>query len=128
MTENRRHERVPSEFLVRIRVRDSDELTEGQALNLSGGGAFVRSDAPLPRGTQVKLELNLEPIGKVAYVEGTVVWTRPKMPDPQFPSGMGIRFDEPDDEALRHITETIEALARRRRSKGGSPPDEGSSG
>lgn len=111
MAENRKHARVPSEFLVRIRVGDSGESFEGQALNLSRGGVFIRSDGPLPKGTSISLEMKLVPIGKVAYVEAVVVWTRPKMPDPNFPAGMGVKFVEISDENQGLIDETVEKLA-----------------
>ena len=126
---NREHERYPSEFVVRLRVKNSTEYTEEQSLNLSHGGIFLLTEDPVSRGTLVKLELQLDPVGETIQVEGMVVWTRPRMPDPKFPPGMGIKFVHISDEAQRLVDQTVEELARRQEEgSSSSPPGQGQAG
>ncbi len=108
--EKREHKRVPTDFLVRARVSTQGEVREGICQNLSTGGLFILMQEPLPRGTEIYLELRLEPINKTILAEGVVVWVRPSMPDPNFPSGIGLRFTAISDEALQLVRSVVDGL------------------
>lgn len=113
MTEEKRmHKRVPTDFLVRATVSVRGDVQEGACRNLSAGGAFIHMDEPLPVGTEVRLELKLEPIHRTAHADGVVVWTRPRMPDPKFPPGVGVRFTELTDESRELIESVVEKLSK----------------
>lgn len=73
--------------------------------DLSAGGAFVRTDAPLPVGERVQLEARL-PNGGELRARGTVVHARAE--------GMGLKFDEQ--------TAGADALAGAVSALGGRPP------
>ncbi len=108
--ENRKHKRVPTDFLIRARVSTHDEVQEGICQNLSTGGLFIQMQEPLPKGTELYLELKLEPINQTIHAEGVVVWVRPSMPDPKFPSGIGMRFTAISDEALQLVESVVDGL------------------
>jgi uncharacterized protein (TIGR02266 family) len=95
--DQRRHAR----FKVRVfgvfrRDLDLDE-TEMMMMNLSTGGAFVRTDAPAPSGAQVLLRVYEHEDATPLPIQGEVVWTR--LPGQGTPVGMGVRFTQlaPDD-------------------------------
>ncbi len=110
----RQHDRYPTDFMVRVEVLDGMTPREARCVNLSVGGMFIAMDPPLPRATRVKLQIRLKPVDKTIFTEGLVVWTRPRMPDPQFPPGMGVKFDELDDETRELIQQAIAKLSEDR--------------
>ncbi len=110
---SRKHRRVDTEFLVRVIVPVGGDVHEGTCLNLSESGLFVRLREPPPKGTTIQMELRLEPIDRTVGVEGLVIWTRPPMPDPQFPPGAGIKFGPMPGETLGLIREAIAEQKRR---------------
>ena len=108
--EKRKHKRVPTDFLVRARVSTLGEVQEGICQNLSTGGLFIQMQEPLPKGTELYLELRLESIKQNIHAECVVVWVRPSMPDPNFPSGIGVRFTAISDEAPQLILSVVDGL------------------
>jgi uncharacterized protein (TIGR02266 family) len=68
---------------------DLDE-TEVLMLNISSGGAFVKTDNPAPPGTPITLRVYLAPDADPLSVSAEVVWwkTRDRDENP----GMGVRF------------------------------------
>jgi uncharacterized protein (TIGR02266 family) len=67
----------------RVEYASDQELAADWLENLSHGGAFVRTAAPLPKGAQVELELAL-PDGARLDARAVVAFASPK--------GMGLRF------------------------------------
>jgi uncharacterized protein (TIGR02266 family) len=100
---NRRiHERV------HLRSRcwcEADEITlYARILNVSEGGAFIRTFAPLRRGASARLRFVLDEPGSEVAAEAEVVWVRESAEDSRDSPGMGLRFiglDEPSARALR---------------------------
>lgn len=109
----RQHDRYSTDFLVSVDIVEDDGPRQGKCLNLSMGGLFIAMDPPLPRGTRVKLQLRLEPSGVSIYTEALVCWTRPKMPDPQFPPGVGVKFLDLAEKDKQTLAQTIESLKDR---------------
>lgn len=84
--------------------------------NISLGGTFLRTDDPLPEGTEFHFHLVVPRLPAPIALRGLVMWVkRPGQPSPkgrpadQEP-GMGVRFvyDSPEQRAA--ITETVEQL------------------
>ncbi len=93
--------RQDTRFKIRVfgvfrRDLDLDE-TEMMMMNLSLGGAFVRTDDPAPPGTQVMLRVYEHEDAAPMPIHGEVVWTRQL--GQGTPVGMGVRFTQisPDD-------------------------------
>lgn len=66
-----------------------DQFVREYVANLSGTGAFVRSDAPLPVGTEIALKFSVVLDG-VETIEGVGVVVRVESDPP----GMGVVFKE----------------------------------
>jgi uncharacterized protein (TIGR02266 family) len=90
----------------RVEYASDEELAADWIENLSHGGAFVRTPAPLPEGTEVTLELAL-PDGARLEAKAIVVFASTK--------GMGVRFvlSPEQDEVLAAAMARISARPRR---------------
>jgi uncharacterized protein (TIGR02266 family) len=115
----REHERVSTDFFVRVRIPETDVEEKGNCRNLSCGGLFLEMKRPPPRGTPLRLILQLGPVGEIVEADAIVVWSRPAMPDPQFPPGVGLRFTEISDDAQYQIAQTIRKQKERQSSSTG---------
>ena len=121
--ENRKHERVPSDFFVRATVPGEKAGRRIACRNLSLGGAFLEMSEPPARGTAIRLVLELVPVGTSIGLEAEVVWARPEMPDRQFPAGVGVRFINLDDKARSLLEQTVEILQARSTRKNQTDTD-----
>ncbi len=122
--ENRRHERIDSQWLVHITDTAGSEVREATCLNLSEGGLFVQMPEPPPKGSTLRLELRLDPMDETVRVDGTVVRVLPEMPDSPIRPGVGMRFEGMSDttrdlirEALADQTRTLPQLPISREQK-----------
>jgi uncharacterized protein (TIGR02266 family) len=84
-------------------------------MNLSKGGVFIRTDLPLPTGSEIDFEFTLPSSGRLIHAEGVVVWTRkrgikPMTSLPNHPAGMGIQFRKLDPGDIEAILDEIETL------------------
>jgi len=105
--DQRRHPRVPS------RQRcwcEGDNITiYAQIGNLSEGGLFLRTSAPLPPGARVRVRLYAG-AGEVE-MPASVAWRWDPRGDPaRAEPGMGIRFDAGADGARAEIRDLLERL------------------
>jgi hypothetical protein len=66
-----------------------DDFVEEYVTNVSGSGAFIRTDSPLPVGTEVDLKFSVVLDG-VETIEGVGVVVRVETN----PAGMGVAFKE----------------------------------
>lgn len=92
---------------VRLRYAAFDTFIEKFAPNITRGGVFLASKAPLPVGSTFAFEIQLAG-GEVALAgEGKVTWVKPFDPaSPQKAHGMGVQFlrlDPPSRETLNQI-------------------------
>lgn len=97
----RENERVPVTLKVRLWPDGDDRVREGWTADLSRGGVFVRSTAPIAKGTQVRFQL-VGPEGQDP-VEGLglVAWVRERaLRGGKLAAGMGIQFIAISDEGL----------------------------
>jgi uncharacterized protein (TIGR02266 family) len=86
MTEKRQHPRIPVALTVTYASRG--DLKQDLATDLSPGGLFVRTNNPLPVGTDIDLSVVVGPTGLRISINGTVTWRRENEPH----RGMGIQF------------------------------------
>jgi uncharacterized protein (TIGR02266 family) len=112
--------RVPVDVTVEFRADDDRPGMAGRAVNISAGGLFVETLAPLGRGSDLALAFTL-PAGAAGPVSaaGRVAWVNP----PSTPRkrdcgpGMGIAFRDLSPDGRTAITRFVR-LQRRPCSQG----------
>ena len=112
----RRYTRYP--IGVNFKVREDDQASSGEVLfdtiNVSAGGAFLRSELLLEVGIEVEVTFTLPNSDKTLSTKARVAWVTRGSAGKREP-GMGIEFTELTEEDK----EMIESLIQRRLS--GSP-------
>lgn len=109
-------------FPVRFWRRDAPgEAFQAFVVNVSEGGMFITTRRPFPPGTPIELEVE-RPSGKVKIAAEVVHAARtPPIYQRVLKSGMGVRFDSPEQPAVREIAALGVALpdrgGRRRRPR-----------
>ena len=83
MTENRQHSRHIFESEVVFQVGEGPR-TEACCRDLSLGGMFIETTAPLPYGVALRLYLPLPGLRGGATIDAVVRWSKP--------GGMGVQF------------------------------------
>ena len=107
--DQRRHPRVPSRQ--RCWCEGENITIYAQIGNLSEGGLFLRTSAPLPPGARVRVRLDAGPGG--VEVPASVAWRwDPREDSARGDPGMGIRFDAGDDGVRAEIRSHLERLRR----------------
>ena len=88
--ERRRHERFPVE--IEVSYTDGEHFLFSYLTNISEMGIFIRSDDPLPVGTELTVRFGgREPL----ELAGEVVWINPVRADgDNINPGMGVRFHQ----------------------------------
>jgi uncharacterized protein (TIGR02266 family) len=78
-------------------------------LDLSTGGAFIKSRVVFPMGTQVRILFNPPNLEKSIRCRGRIAWVNsPGSPvKPEFPMGFGVQFIDLDAEALDEIRQVV---------------------
>ncbi|HCF61453.1 MAG TPA: TIGR02266 family protein [Myxococcales bacterium] len=86
---------------------ETDGITlYARAMNVSEGGLFIRTYAPLQRGSPARLRFPVDKGGEVA-ADAVVVWVRePAEPEHVVP-GMGLQFTTIDEASLAAIRDFI---------------------
>jgi type IV pilus assembly protein PilZ len=105
----RKFERLDT--VVEVSISSDNTFWTGLTHNVSKGGLFVVTDAPLPLGTMLSFRLSLD--GRRAVdVRGVVRWVRGlDSGDDDLPPGMGVQFTTLD----RTTERAIEAFIQQRR-------------
>ena len=103
--ERRTSMRAPIEL--RVEYRRLNSFFSDYTKNISKGGTFIRTQKPLPPGTEFVFVLIVPKLSEPLRLNGEVVWTTEvaKASDDS-PAGMGIRFKYVD-EAERTATEDV---------------------
>jgi uncharacterized protein (TIGR02266 family) len=86
--ERRQGKRLPIE--IDVAIEGAAHQINAQTADLSEGGLFVLTDAPIPIGTHVMMSFKL-PNGAALSVLGVVKWTRERHDDSR-PPGLGVAF------------------------------------
>lgn len=113
------YRRVPFATAVRLQFDRFRGFVEEYSANLSLGGMFIRTDEPVPVGTEMPIEFRLGQDYELIRGRGRVVWVRKRAADADHPPGMGIRFLE----LTPGSRELIFKLVERRVREGGDPFD-----
>ncbi|HPG25708.1 MAG: PilZ domain-containing protein [Spirochaetaceae bacterium] len=96
----------------------SGETAEEAVLaNLSTGGAFIRTEWPLPVGAGLRLCIQLEDSGVEIRVRGVVVSNHVDARGSLRAPGMGIRFVRVEGEALERLSALYSTALERGRKK-----------
>jgi uncharacterized protein (TIGR02266 family) len=96
--------RLQRSLPVRFGVEKATE--RARTSDLSGGGLFVQTDKPLPRGVELKLLLKLDSF--TIPLTGKVAWVRIQ-DEPGRPRGMGVQLHDPPSMYGRHVRALAEA-------------------
>ena len=99
-----------ADLLVRVDYTAVDALFSEFARNVNEGGIFIETETPQPIGTTVELEFKLPGMDEPLQVIGRVVRVDHEGPDG---SGMGIEFENLDDDCRALINDLIRKLRTR---------------
>jgi uncharacterized protein (TIGR02266 family) len=89
----------------RVQISNDEGERWGTVRNLSRGGIFVESEAPVAPGTEVALEFALPDLPLRLAPTAQVIWLRPRQK--ATPPGMGLRFLALDGDSAREIDSYI---------------------
>jgi uncharacterized protein (TIGR02266 family) len=78
--------------------------------NLSEGGLFLRTSAPLTPGARVRVRLAVDP-GEVE-LPARVAWRRDRQEPSDTDPGMGLRFEQPGAQAFAVLRSHVSRLLR----------------
>jgi uncharacterized protein (TIGR02266 family) len=100
------------------------ERVETDAVDLGGGGVFVRTATPLGIGKRISLEIQVVGEAGPWSAVGRVIWTREKGEGDAGPPGMGVKLIDADDAVLAAIERLVETRERTEPGvgKGSKPP------
>jgi len=111
--EKRRFIRAPIEL--KVEYKKLNTFFADYTRNISKGGTFIKTDRPLPVGTEFLFRLVIPRIPQPVEIRGQVVWINqpgapfnPEVPDP----GMGIRFVYRDDREREEFERMVESMLR----------------
>jgi uncharacterized protein (TIGR02266 family) len=93
--QTRRDMRTPITLKIKFKSSNLEQFIERYSVDVSRGGIFIRTKEPLPVGTQLRFEFQLQDAQSLIAGDGTVVWIREHDPARQgVAPGMGVRFDK----------------------------------
>jgi uncharacterized protein (TIGR02266 family) len=119
--------RGPVSLRIKFRSASLDQFIERYAVDVSRGGIFIRTREPLPVGTQLRFNFQLQDAAPLLAGEGTIVWIRENDPSRAgVTPGMGVRFDKLTP-ASQPVLEKILA-EKARREQAGAPAKTGPAG
>ncbi|MEL6347428.1 MAG: TIGR02266 family protein [Myxococcota bacterium] len=98
--------RIDRRLPIRIQVdyETLDEFLEDVTANISVGGMFIRTDAPLVVGTRFRLRFTLPDERRAIDAVGEVRWTvMPDRVNGRRVPGMGVRFDQLSESDQRQL-------------------------
>ena len=110
--ERRTHERFPTRIAVDVHSDrpSGDHFLFAYIENISERGIFVRTDDPLPPGTEITLRFTAE--SERIELDGSVMWVNPVRENGDNPNpGMGVRFESLSPEDRERIVEVVRAVA-----------------
>ena len=109
---SRNHPRAPLAVKVRYTTKEGKKF-ESLTGGLGGGGLFIESSSPLPRGSELELEFSLpdRPSDRVT-AKARVAWVRNKAERYLLFPGMGIEFTDIESAAQKRLEDLVVALNR----------------
>ena len=107
--EQRQHPRYRTRLFGVFRRDIELDETETLMMNLSLGGAFVKSEEPCAPGTPITLRFYLDEASAPVSVNAEVAWWRRGVPGGA-PAGMGLKFLQVADADQRRLREYLARL------------------
>src|ERR1043165_5821525 len=86
----REHDRMP--YSVQVEFRTAQSFLVAYSVNLSRGGIFLETEADVPTGSLVTLDLQGPSAGQINLV-GVIAWRR-GAESPDGPPGLGVEFQD----------------------------------
>ncbi len=111
--DERKHPRVDLDTKVHLEFEKFSGFITEYSQNISEGGMFVKSKAPLPVGTVVSFEFKLKDNFSLIQGMGQVTWVRSNSVDPNSPNGMGIRFRELSPQSKQLISTMVQNVLKK---------------
>lgn len=111
--DRREHIRAPIEL--KVEYQKLNTFFADYTKNISKGGTFIKTERPLPEGTEFLFRLFVPARDKPFEVRGEVVWINEegKISHPEVEEmGMGIRYVYRDDSQRREFHEVVEQMMR----------------
>ena len=105
ISEKRRYPRKP--INVKVTNKSSGFFSYFTSTNISIGGMFLKSEEPVPEGTQLSLEFTLPGSQEPLRVEAEVVRVAKRTKDKEITPGMGIQFKNLDKKQRQEIESFI---------------------
>jgi hypothetical protein len=124
---NRKSPRAQVSLVARYRSPTAFEFVQEECFDLSLGGMFIRSPAPAPAGTLIKLECDVNGASGTIRGVARVVWLREHSADGQ-PAGMGVKFVKLESGAREVIAGILEQLGAERDDRDTARPPATESG
>ena len=113
MTEKREHIRAPIEL--KVEYKKLNTFFADYTKNISKGGTFIKTERPLPVGTEFLFRLVIPRLEQPFEIRGVVVWVNEsgKLAHPEVKElGMGIRFVYRDDDHRSEFEDMVENMMR----------------
>lgn len=108
-----KRESVRAPIELKVEYKKMNTFFADYTKNISKGGTFIKTDRPLPVGTEFIFKLTLPKREQPFELKGTVIWTN-KPSEVQNPEvnamGMGIRFIFGDDGERKEFEHQVEEL------------------
>ncbi|MBN2495802.1 MAG: TIGR02266 family protein [Deltaproteobacteria bacterium] len=112
-SDRREHIRAPIEL--KVEYKKMNTFFADYTKNISKGGTFIKTDKPLPIGTEFLFRLFIPRIEEPVEIRGEVIWlneeghlTHPEVEE----LGMGIRFLYGDEGQRESFESMVEGLMR----------------
>ena len=95
-----------------LTYQDSESFIKASSIkastgNLSIGGLFVNTDAPLEKGEKFLLDLTLPDVSQPISINCKVAWVRAGNDESEGPPGMGVKFVEMDETDEKTLTQYL---------------------
>jgi len=111
--EKRAHIRAPIEL--KVEYKKMNTFFADYTKNISKGGTFIKTDRPLPVGTEFLFRLVIPRLSEPVEIKGTVVWIneKDKLAHPEVEElGMGIQFIYRDTGQRKEFEDMVEGMMR----------------
>jgi uncharacterized protein (TIGR02266 family) len=105
--DERRRERREA-LLLKVEYDGASDLVTDYTENISRGGTFVLTRRALAEGTPIRLSLSFPGLLQPLTLAGVVRWLRL---EPEEERGVGVEFDELDDDTRSRLDELIARIA-----------------
>ncbi len=111
LDDRRRQIRITKKF--KVSYRSAKAFVNSYLFNLSVGGLFVKTDAPLEPGEKLYLQVFLPDGGDALEVMGEVTWSHEEEKEVSgktFPPGMGVKFVDLSTDDIKRIISVLSQL------------------